>query len=87
VPTPSSNQTLPVLEPGTRPARALPYELHVHGEVDASQRGVRLFCTNSGKAGAFFEVRSGDGQTGPWTYTGGAGVDCAVYGQIDALSG
>jgi len=76
-----------VLEPGTRPARALPYELHVHGEVDASQGGVRLFCTNSGKAGAFFEVRSGDGQTGPWTYTGGAGVDCAVYGQIDALGG
>lgn len=73
VPTPPSNQSLPEQEPGTRPARALPYELHVDGKVDASLGGLRLFFRNTGKAGAAFQVRSGDGQTGPWTYTVGAG--------------
>jgi phospholipase C len=73
VPTPPSNQALPEQEPGTRPARALPYELHVDGEVSASHGGVKLSFRNSGKAGAFFQVRSGDGQTGPWAYTVGAG--------------
>jgi phospholipase C len=73
VPTPPSNQSLPEQEPGTRPARALPYELHVDGKVDALLGGLRLFFRNTGKAGAAFQVRSGDGQTGPWTYTVGAG--------------
>ncbi|HEY2545164.1 MAG TPA: phospholipase C, phosphocholine-specific [Candidatus Acidoferrum sp.] len=73
VPTPPASQALPVQEPGTRPARALPYELHVHGEVNASQGGVQIFFRNSGRAGAAFQVRSGDGLTGPWTYTIGAG--------------
>jgi phospholipase C len=73
VPTPPSNQSLPEQEPGTRPARALPYELHVDGKVDTSLRGLRLFFRNIGKSGAAFQVRSGDGQTGPWTYTVGAG--------------
>jgi len=52
---------------------ALPYELHVEGEVAASQGGVRLVFRNTGKAGAAFHVRSGNGQTGRWTYTAGAG--------------
>jgi phospholipase C len=73
VPTPPANQALPEQEPGARPARALPYELHVEGEVKASHGGVQLFFRNTGKAGAVFQVRSGDGQTGPWTYTVGAG--------------
>ncbi len=73
IPTPPTDQALPEQEPGTRPARALPYELHVHGEVNASQGGVQLFFRNTGRAGAVFQVRSGDGLTGPWTYTVGAG--------------
>jgi len=71
VPKPPANQSLPQQEPGTRPARALPYELQVDAQVNAS--GVQLFFRNRGKAGAVFQVRSGDGQTGPWTYTVGAG--------------
>ena len=71
LPKPPANQALPQQEPGTRPARALPYELQVDGQVNAS--GVQLFFRNTGKAGAAFQVRSGDGQTGPWTYTVGAG--------------
>jgi len=70
VPTPPANQALPQQEPGTRPARALPYELHVDGEVSAS--GMQLFFRNTGQAAAVFQARSGDGQTGPWTYTVGA---------------
>jgi phospholipase C len=73
VPTPPANQVLPEQEPGTRPARALPYELHVEGAVNASHGGVQLVFRNTGKTGAAFHVRSGDGQTGPWTYTVGAG--------------
>jgi phospholipase C len=73
VPTPPSNQALPDQEPGVRPARALPYELQVEGEVAASQGGVRLVFRNTGKAGAAFHVRSDNGQSGPWTYTVGAG--------------
>ena len=72
-----ANQALPTQEPGTRPARALPYELHVDGEVNAAQGGVQLFFRNSGKAGAVFQVRSGDGQSGPWIYTIGAGDEAS----------
>ncbi|MGB7844861.1 MAG: phospholipase C, phosphocholine-specific [Candidatus Acidiferrum sp.] len=87
VPTPPSNQALPEQEPGTRPARALPYELHVHGEVNASHGGIQLFFQNSGKAGAFFQVRSGDGQTGPWAYTVGAGDETSDnFGTTGATS-
>ena len=66
-----ANQALPTQEPGTRPARALPYELHVSDEVNGD--GIQLFFHNPGKAGAVFQVRSGDGQSGPWTYTVAAG--------------
>ncbi len=71
VPKPPASQALPQQEPGTRPARALPYELQVEGQLNAS--GVQLFFRNTGKTGAAFQVRSGDGQTGPRAYTVGAG--------------
>jgi phospholipase C len=77
VPTPPTNQSLPEQEPGTRPARALPYELHVHGEVEASEGGFEFHFRNTGKAGAVFHVRSGDGKSGPWTYTLGAGDEAS----------
>ena len=72
-PAPPSEQALPEQEPGTRPARALPYELHVNGEANISQGNFELRFRNSGRAGAVFQVRFGDGQTGPRTYTVGAG--------------
>src|SRR5436305_1006095 len=69
------------------PARALPYELHLEGEVKASHGGVQLFFRNTGKAGAVFQVRSGDGQTGPWTYTVGAGDETSdSFGTSGATS-
>jgi phospholipase C len=72
VPTPPASQALPQQEPGVRPARALPYELHVEGDADASRGSVQVYFRNTGKAAAVFQVRSGDGQAGPWTYTVGA---------------
>jgi phospholipase C len=74
VPSPPANQAMPAQEPGTRPARAVPYELHVTGEADFSNGTVAIRFGNSGKAGAVFQVRSGDGETGPWTYTVGPGA-------------
>ena len=71
IPPVPANQELPQQERGTRRARPLPYELHVNGEVTGS--GIELFFRNPGKAGAVFQARSGDGQSGPWTYTVGAG--------------
>ena len=71
VPTPPAHQALPQQEPGTRPARPLPYELQADAQVNASN--VQVSFRNTGKAGAVFQVRSGDGQSGPWTYSLGAG--------------
>ncbi len=71
IPAVPAEQALPVQEQGTRPARALPYELHVDGETNPSQGTIELRFRNTGKATAVFHVRSGNGLTGPWTYTVG----------------
>ena len=76
-PAPPASQALPQQEPGTRPARALPYELSVHGEVNGLQGNIQLYFRNSGKAGAFFQVRFGDGLTDPRGYTLGAGDEAS----------
>ncbi len=70
IPAPPADQALPQQEPGIRPARALPYELHVEGDAGA-QGPIQLHFRNTGQATAVFHVRSGDGKTGPWTYTVG----------------
>ena len=70
-PTPPTALALPKQEPGVRPARAVPYELDVLGEVNFSDDTVSIHFGNTGKAAAVFQVRSGDGQHGPRTYTVG----------------
>jgi len=77
VPVVPAEQSLPTQEPGLRPARALPYELHVHGEADVLSGNVTLRFRNRGEAGAAFQVRSGNNSNGPWTYTIGAGQEAA----------
>jgi len=79
IPPVPTNQSLPEQEAGTRPARALPYELHVEGEVSGS--AVNVAFRNSGKAGAAFQVRFEDGSA-PQTYTVGAG-----HQTVDAIGG
>ena len=68
-PAPPAKQAMPVQEPGTRPARPLPYELQVHGGVDAASSKFTLRFVNSGKAGAVFQVRSGQNGVSPRDYT------------------
>ncbi len=73
VPAVPANQALPAQEPGTRPARPVPYQLHVRGEADFSAGVFNIQFSNSGKA-AVFQVRSANSSQGPWTYTVGAGA-------------
>jgi phospholipase C len=76
-PAPPTDQDLPQQELGTRPARALPYELQVDGEAHDSEGTVELRFRNTGKAAVVFQVRFGDGQTAPRTYTVGAGHEAS----------
>ncbi len=88
VPPVPSNQVMPVQEPGTRPARPVPYELRVHGAVDvaAGSFGITFGC--SGKT-AVYQVRSGNSTLGPWTYTAGTGDEVTDWWPIagSGLSG
>jgi phospholipase C len=57
VPLPSTAaQQLPLQDKGTRPSRALPYELHVSAREDAAGRLVWLLFSNTGKQAAVFHV-------------------------------
>jgi phospholipase C len=73
VPQPPSNQSLPKQERGLRHARALPYALDVDADVSGHGGSLRLEFKNRGRAGAVFQVRSGIGAAGPWSYTVEAG--------------
>jgi phospholipase C len=92
-PVPPAVQAMPVQEPGIRPARALPYDLHAHGSVHASDHTFHIGFENAGRATAVFQVRSGHGADLPRSYTiepnkqlsdawsmGTAGYDLTVYG-------
>ncbi|WP_027729682.1 phospholipase C, phosphocholine-specific [Variovorax paradoxus] len=54
-PEPATMQ-VPVQEPGTRPSRALPYELHASARIDAAGGTVNLLFSNTGRQGAVFHV-------------------------------
>jgi phospholipase C len=73
VPTPPANQAMPVQEPGTRPARPVPYELHVRGQASFSAGTFTIHFGNTGKT-TVYQVRSGNSSLGPWTYTVGSGA-------------
>ena len=93
--TPTQNELtlgIPKQEGGIRPARALPYELHVHGGLNAAAGTFVLDFWNTGNAGAVFQVRSanpadavrmytvepGKRLTGTWNV--GLLYDLTVYG-------
>jgi len=60
-------------EPGTRFARALPYELYVQSSVDGASKQLALHFANTGSQGAHFYVYSSNRTDGPWRYTVEAG--------------
>ena len=74
VPMVPTNQTMPVQETGTRPARAVPYELHVHGTMNVAAGWFGITFGSSGKT-AVYQVRSGNRTQGPRTYTVGTGEE------------
>ncbi len=77
VPALPAVQGLPKQEPGVRPARPVPYDLNAGADVSCSTGTVRLRFVNAGRAAAVFQVRSGVGSDGPWTYTVGPGASVA----------
>jgi len=90
VPVPPSGQALPRQEQGVRPARALPYTLHVDAKATATS--VTLAFRNQGTAAAVLHVRSAAPAQDPRTYTvepgkkledswdAAAGYDLEVHG-------
>ena len=94
-PTPPAQQAMPLQEPGTRPACAVPYSINTYGDADCTAGAFRIRFANSGRQTAVFQVRSGITATGPWTYTvqphseivdswnfesGAVAFDLSVYG-------
>ena len=76
VPPVPANQSMPTQEPGTRPARPVPYDLNVYGEASFADGTFRIRFVNRGKT-AVLQVRSGNSSLGPWTYTVGSGKGIA----------
>jgi len=71
VPPVPANQVLPNQETGVRPARPVPYELQAQGQFNLAGGILTIDFANTGKRAAVFQVRSGMGSAGPWTYTVG----------------
>ncbi len=72
-PVPPADQALPKQEAGRRPARPLPYDLHVSGAL--ANDGFHLVFANRGRAAATFQVYAAGSSDGPWFYTVAANSD------------
>jgi phospholipase C len=83
VPKPPVEQSLPVQEKGTRPARAVPYELHVESDVQRSGHALALQFRNTGAAAAVFHVRDGNHRHPPRSYTVGPGENLSDTWKLD----
>ncbi len=68
-PRPPARQAMPLQEPGTRPACAVPYSINAYGDADSTAGAFTIRFANSGSRTAVFQVRSDNTATGPWTYT------------------
>ncbi|QSI29084.1 phospholipase C, phosphocholine-specific [Variovorax sp. RKNM96] len=84
--TPPVVQTLPRQEPGQRPARAIPYELFVHGRTDRAAGRYWLDFGNTGGVAAVFQVYAGNRTDGPWVYTVEAGKKLSDYWSAVAVT-
>jgi phospholipase C len=83
VPPVPVDQSMPAQEPGTRPARPVPYELSVCGQANFADGTFSIEFANAGKT-AVFQVRSGNGGLGPWTYTVANGARITDTWQLTA---
>ncbi|UXI69859.1 phosphocholine-specific phospholipase C [Tahibacter amnicola] len=85
-PTAPVNQSLPMQEPGVRPARKLPYEIQVNGRVETSSGRYWLDFHNDGEAGVALNVYSGNRTDGPWFYTLESARQLADYWSAQAAT-
>jgi phospholipase C len=74
-PTPPAVQAMPQQESGVRPARAVPYELHVEVKADFTNHTVQIHLDNTGQAASVLQIRSGVPTDPPRVYTLAAGTD------------
>ncbi|RKP46228.1 phosphocholine-specific phospholipase C [Pararobbsia silviterrae] len=86
VPATPSTTTIEAQEPGIRPARPLPYELHANGQVEESQK-FAIQLANTGEWGAHFYIYSTNRTDGPWSYTVGAGKKLKAEFDVSSTSG
>jgi phospholipase C len=70
-PQPPTVQVMPTQEPGTRPARAVPYVLHATAAPNIETGDVILEFTNNGTRACVFQVRSDHVIEAPRSYTVG----------------
>jgi phospholipase C len=96
IPLPPAVQKMPVQEPGTRRARAVPYTLHVAVTANLSTEIATFTFSNTGTKTAVFQTRSANVLQSPRSYTvspkatltdtwdfaadGVASYDLSVYG-------
>lgn len=85
-PLPPADQVMPKQEPGVRPARALPYVFDVTGRIGDGDGRYWLDFTNTGTAGAAFQVYAGNRSDGPWSYTAGAGAHVSDYWSANSVT-
>src|SRR5581483_10081577 len=67
-PTVPERGELPVQQPGTRPARAIPYRMHADGPIDRENNRLWVDFTNEG-TGAVFHAYAPSHPESPWVYT------------------
>jgi phospholipase C len=79
-----ADQDLPQQETGVRLARALPYALHAHASINTGRGSLGIELRNIGKAAAVFQVRAGNSEDAPRTYTVGAGKQLADAWDVSA---
>ena len=76
---------MPTQEPGTRPARPLPYEIYTQSRIDTAGNRVWVDFINAGKTGmAFYAFDGNDPQTPPRRYTISAGDKLSDYWPLAA---
>ncbi|MGH9486770.1 MAG: phosphocholine-specific phospholipase C [Terriglobales bacterium] len=76
-PVPPARQRLPVQEPGQRPTRPVPYELHASAAV--SPTTLTLTLRNSGTAAAGLQVRSPRHEPRVFTLVSGGAIEDSWY--------
>jgi phospholipase C len=81
-PATGTQQVIEAQETGTRAARALPYELHVNGQLQAG--GYVVTFANTGTQGAHFWVYTNDATATPRHYTVEAGKQLSDTWTLDA---